>query len=261
MADKKTNFILLIGGPGKFAACDRAHDQTWKNYIVPIQPATQEKLLAADKGENIHWWVYGPAYKERWEDDLAYTTAKKPPKPGENLLDSRKKALDAIKKTGAIDYLDRIKKIAESLGVTIKILEKPDDFWDSLAKFPDQSVSRIWYIGHASATGLMLKLIHNENCRPVANTGDMILKDTILKKKPDIGIKLIIDPSKISRFYGCYTCEFAKQWHDVFSVSTEGAIHKIDFGVIDKPSETSNVLKRLEGSNPNTDWTAYPAGR
>jgi len=26
------HFIILIGGPGKFQGCDKAHDQTWTNY-------------------------------------------------------------------------------------------------------------------------------------------------------------------------------------------------------------------------------------
>ncbi len=35
------NFIILIGGPGLFEGCDKAHDQNWSNYIVPLQLAAQ----------------------------------------------------------------------------------------------------------------------------------------------------------------------------------------------------------------------------
>jgi hypothetical protein len=31
-----TNFVILIGGPGLFMGCDKAHDQSWSNYIVPL---------------------------------------------------------------------------------------------------------------------------------------------------------------------------------------------------------------------------------
>ena len=258
MANRATNFVILIGGPGKFVACDRAHDQTWKNYVVPIQLATSKNLLAVGKGETIHWWVYGPAYTERWEDDVAYVSTPKPVKPGENLFDSRKQAINAIRAAKAVDYLGRIRQIAAGLGVNLKVLDKPDDFWQGLKSFPDGSVSRIWYIGHASTTGLMLKLGHNALCQPSANMyTDMILKDDIIKSRAAIGRKLGVDPTKSSRFYGCFTAEFARQWHDVFAVSTEGAINKIDFGVIDKPSAFPNVLDRLEHSNPDTEWKNF----
>ena len=31
MTNTNTNFIILIGGPGLFKGCDKAHDQTWTN--------------------------------------------------------------------------------------------------------------------------------------------------------------------------------------------------------------------------------------
>ena len=68
---KQTNFVVLIGGPGTFEPCDRVHDQTWSNYVVPIQIAMKDKQLNQAPGEKVHWWVYAPAYRERWDDDVA----------------------------------------------------------------------------------------------------------------------------------------------------------------------------------------------
>lgn len=248
MAEIAPNFVILIGGPGKFVPCDRKHDLTWKNYIVPIQLETQ-KLVG--KGETIHWWVYGPAYKERWEDDVAYVSAPKPVKPGENLFDSRKAAVDAIRKLNATDYLGRIRQMADSLGVQFKILDKPDDFWQGLEGFSDGSVSRVWYIGHAYQSGLMLKLTHSPapQCTARADAQDIIYKSVLESKRATIGKKLGIDPNKSSKFYGCNSAEFAKQWNDIFAVCTEGALSKIDFGVIDQASSERNVMKRLELSS------------
>lgn len=62
-------FIILIGGPCVFKACDKEHDQTWSNYIVPLQ-------LAAQKGfyeRRIYWLVYEPPYRSRWLDDSVIT--------------------------------------------------------------------------------------------------------------------------------------------------------------------------------------------
>ena len=38
-------FIILIGGPTVFMRCDKEHDQTWSNYIVPMQIAAQRVFI------------------------------------------------------------------------------------------------------------------------------------------------------------------------------------------------------------------------
>jgi hypothetical protein len=254
---KPSVFIVLIGGPGKFAPCDREHDETWTNYIVPIQVATQSDQLDLAPGEALQWWVYAPAYRERWEDD---TTVVKDPKldKGRNLIDSRQKGIDKVTSSGASDYLDRIKKMAASVHASFKALETPDDFWTELNALPESSISRLWYIGHASGDGLMLKLIHNSACAPAANTSDMILVEDIAKHAGTVSKKMKTK-GKPSKFYGCFTEKFAEQWNTVFGTAAEGAIKKIDFGVTDRPSDIKQLLPRLEQSNPDTGWTRLPA--
>jgi hypothetical protein len=251
----KKNFVVLIGGPGKFESCDREHDLTWTNYIVPIQIALQEKQVALDADEQIHWWVYAPAYRERWQDDTDDVAKKK--NPGPELLESRKKAIDKVKTSGASDYLDRIKRIADTLGASFLALERPQEFWDSLQKLPDRSVSRLWYFGHAAGRGLMLKLSHDKSCGPVADPADMIYVADIQKKSGTLANKLITN-GKPSKFYGCYTKAFAEQWNNYFHAAAEGAVNKIDFGVTDQPSKEQQILRRLERSNTDTGWTAHP---
>jgi len=38
------NFVMLVGGPGLFKGCDKAHHLTWLNYIVPLQLAAQRDI-------------------------------------------------------------------------------------------------------------------------------------------------------------------------------------------------------------------------
>lgn len=254
---KSSVFIVLIGGPGKFVPCDREHDETWTNYIVPIQVATKADQLDMAPGETLLWWVYGPAYRERWDDDSAVVKDPKLDK-GHNLIESRQKAIDKIESSGATDYLDRIKKMAGTVHASFKTLETPDDFWKELNALPDGAVNRLWYIGHASPSGLMLKLTHDESCAPAANKADMILVEDIAKNSGMVSRKMKAK-GKPSKFYGCFTEKFAEQWNTVFGTAAEGAINKIDFGVTDRPSDIPQVLPRLEHSKPDTGWTPFPA--
>jgi len=252
---RRRHFVILIGGPGTFEACDREHDQTWSNYIVPIQVATQKKQLDVAPNEQVHWWVYGPAYRDRWKDDVADT---KDPRldRGRNLLDSRQKGVDKVLSAGAGDYLDRIKRFAGTVKADFLAIESPADFWKQLGALPAGSVSRLWYIGHASESGLMLKLIHTESgCQPAASEADMIKIQDIGGNSPLITSKLAKD-GKPSRFYGCHTQNFAEQWNSLFGTAAQGAIRKIDFGLVDQPSKTTEVLRRLEDG---AGWQSYPA--
>jgi hypothetical protein len=61
-----------------------------------------------------------------------------------------------------------------------------------------------------------------------------------------------------SRFYGCNTLEFARDWHTAFGVPTEGAGSSITFARIFDGAD--GVLQRLE-TNPTGNggprWTKF----
>lgn len=61
----KTNFIVLIGGPSRFQSCDKRHDQTWLNYMVPPQLAATQNYYNLEPGERVHWVVYMDPYEYR----------------------------------------------------------------------------------------------------------------------------------------------------------------------------------------------------
>ncbi len=252
----KTHFIILIGGPGLFDGKDKAHDQTWLNYVVPMQLAASKNLYQKAAHETVHWVVYEPAYQARWKDDSVITPAEKREDDGYNLHSIRKQAADAVLTRGATSYLGRIQAIARKYSITYKGISKPSEFWKYLQAQPDGSISRVWYSGHASASGLSLSLRHN--------AAGVALLDAIVGKKEiktyaGLKSKFARGSSSESNFYGCYTNGFAKDWHDTYGVRSAGAVSKIDFD-LNKPSPISNVLRRIETTSTSVGapgWTEH----
>jgi hypothetical protein len=83
-----------------------------------------------------------------------------------------------------------------------------------------------------------------------------ISKNKTLKKKFTTNPKLI----RVSKFYGCYTESFAKEWKNTFGVSAAGAKGKVDFGVINLPSNIVNIMERIEKTPTSIgqpDWTVH----
>jgi hypothetical protein len=253
------HFIILIGGPSRFQSCDKQHDQTWSNYVVPPQLAAMRNSYNRAPGEKIYWTVYMSPYEFRWEDDSIITKDEKKQCDGAWLHSIRKKAAMKVQRTGAKSYLHRIQMIASNLGITYKGVRTPQDFWNYLASFPKESISRVWYFGHASKDGLMLALEHDSFCLPVAYEKDMILNSD-LPKYSNLADRFDPNTNQTSRFYGCYTSDFARQWNQVFNVPTEGAHLKIDFSVVNRPSIIPFVLERIQKtptSKGDPGWTKY----
>lgn len=240
------NFVVLIGGPGLFKGCDKAHDQRWSNYIVPLQLAAANNWYKKQVNEQVHWVLYEPAYRNRWNDDSVITKEESRQDDGVNLHSIRKAATDKVIAAGASSYIERIKMMANSFGIRYKGINRPDEFWRYLETLNDNSISRVWYSGHASKGGLMLSLSHKiATCEAIASQNDMLLIDTINSKHVPLK-KFVKATTQVSKFYGCYTQRFAETWHKAFGVSTAGAKSKIDFGVVDRPSSIVNIMERME---------------
>lgn len=253
------HFIILIGGPSCFQSCDKLHDQTWSNYLVPPQLAIMRNEYNKAPDEKIYWAVYMNPYEFRWEDDSVITKDEKKQSDGAWLHSIRKKAAMKVKHSGAKSYLHRIQMVACSLGVTYKGIRTPKEFWDFLESFPKESISRVWYFGHASDDGLMLALIHDDLCMAGAHTKDMIYC-TDIQKYSYLADRFDPKTKQASRFYGCYTSDFAQIWHKVFKVPAEGAYQKVDFGVVNRPSSIPRVLERIKKtptSSGDPDWKIY----
>jgi hypothetical protein len=133
------NFVILIGGPGLFMGCDKAHDQRWSNYIVPLQLAAERNWYKKQANEVVHWVVYEPPYRNRWQDDSVITKVEKLQDDGRNLHSIRKAAADKLIAMGASSYLERIKKMANSFGIRYKGINRPSEFWRYLETLQDNS--------------------------------------------------------------------------------------------------------------------------
>lgn len=277
------NFIILIGGPGVYFACDPVHDKAWSNYVVPMQLAAQKKLYQLDN-ETVHWVVFAPAYRQRWNDDINITSSEKKEYgifgkdryTGERELhrsdtwlhEHRKMTAEKVKtKRGpqgkpATSYLVRISQICSQSGIVYRPIEKPDDFWDYLAGLADDSISRIWYCGHAAGSGLFLDLAHDRPegvCDAVSSNRVKVVD--IQNYSATVQRKIAADTDKASEFYGCYTSEFARVWNEQYNVATQGAENKISFQAIYKGDPNKNVLERLKTQPTNAgspDWKTYP---
>lgn len=253
------NFAILIGGPGLFVDCDPKHDKNWVNYFKPMELAAKDGLYSKGVDEQVHWLVFEPPYETRWTDDEEITTTEKIERffQDAELHDVRKGHADAVKSLGGTNYLDYIKQMAIKYGITYHGLRTPADFWRELGKFPDGSITRVWYSGHASPAGLFLSLAHDRNCGAIA--GAILGIGEIAKSGAALSAKFDKATAQASKFYGCGTKDFAEKWHLSFGVPTAGATYSITFAVLGKPG--SDVFKLIESTptaQGNPDWQTFP---
>ena len=283
MANK--NFVILIGGPGKYFACDKAHDKSWSNYIVPMQIAAQKNLYQLD-GETVHWVVFAPPYRSRWSDDIQITPSEKKEyglfgiergatgwkayelHKSDNWLHQHRQntAESVLQKKGpdgknATSYVSRISQICAQNNIVCHFIDKPSEFWSYLLRMPDDSISRVWYSGHASDVGLYLDLHHDLASCSVPYSNNYISVADIINIASRLKPKIFQKTKKHSKFYGCNTAAFTKQWYTEFAVPAEGANNKITFQAIYSGNPKFNVLDRLQTESTNAgapDWNEFP---
>jgi hypothetical protein len=220
--ETKRNFVLISGGPGPYNTRDIEHDKSWANYVTPplLMTDTAKKLATfSAKDEEIWWFVYQPAYVTRWSDDARSKTA------------ARQAEVARVKKLGFSSYVELIKQRAKDRGWNLRWLAEADDLWDKLKTFSKGSISRVWYWGHAS-DDLWLSVAHDPSTdvaiAPAA--GEIITVSSIdpaLKDRFQTG-----SLSRIHRFVGCNTEDFAKAWSKVYGVWSEGVVGKVNFSSI-----------------------------
>lgn len=255
-----SNFLILIGGPGLYKSCDPEHDQTWLNYIVPVQAAAIYDLYKKG-GDRVHWILYEPAYRSRWleDDEIDFWEGLFEFFSGRELHKVRKEHAEAVKKKGATNYLHRVQMIAMKHNITYKGIDAPNGFWDYIRSFPDGSISRVWFSGHATKTGLILELTHSSSCVATWEDSSTVLTANIETHK-NLRTRFLADTKHSSQFYGCNTSGFASTWNKVFGVPAEGAGASITYeGVL---NDLPNVLKNLQ-TTPTSEgppkWTTFGA--
>ncbi len=217
------NFILLSGGPGPFDDRDVEHDSSWANYVTPpllLTDSSSKKENFKEKDEEVWWFVYKPAYIKRWEDD------------GKSSNRSRLKAVKDVQSKGFKSYVDLLEQRAKQRNWELRWLNSATHFWSKLRTF-DDPISRVWYWGHAR-DDLWLSVKHD----PVDGTAIAPDENEIIKIS-DISVHLKRrfqkgNISRVHRFIGCNTVDFAKHWAKTFKVWAEGIELKVGFESIHK---------------------------
>jgi hypothetical protein len=244
------NFIILSGGPGLYESRDpQSHDTSWSNYVDNLLLLSRTNKFTRASDEKITWFVYLPAYESRWIDDKAK---------------NRTSVKNVIAK-GFTSYKDMIEKRASSYGYTLVWITEAMDFGRKIQNFPDNSISRLYYFGHASSS-LWLSLKHsctgsgsNVQCVAVMpnSTKEVLYPSQILPiyvKKFQPGGPAY-DTNKSSKIFGCNTADFAKKLADVLKIYTEGCVGKINFETA--PSNGGSLVS-LSGSCGS--WKKFKPG-
>ncbi|NUO07657.1 MAG: S8 family serine peptidase [Candidatus Brocadia sp.] len=220
-APKKRNFILISGGPGLFDDRDVEHDKSWANYVTPplLMTDTEDKRKKfAQDDEEVWWFVYKPAYDSRWDDDLK----------------QKRKSTREVKDKGFASYVDMVEGRAKERGWNLRWLDTADDLWKKLKTFSKDSLSRVWYWGHAR-DDLWLSLGHSSASVAVAPESHEIILVTSIDSNKKLQDRFQNgDTKRIHRFVGCNTSAFAQAWSKTFKVWSEGVEEKVDFSAIHK---------------------------
>ncbi len=258
---KKLNFVILFGAPGIYYENDPAHDKAWYSYVSLAMSLAKKGKLSENKNETVHWAIYAPAYQSRWANDN-----QEPSFWDKNIRDSdlqvtRYAHVQKVIKSGAKNYIDYIEKKVASYNLLFKksnkvanyhkviTIKSALDFWITLSKLDDDTISRVWYFGHA-AKDLWLSLYHPPPKYEASMLPSKAKKEKI--KVVDIKnfshLKSKFYKSKLSsKFYGCKTSAFAKEWTKIFKVPAEGAKGRINFN--------HSTLSALESSGK--PWEKY----
>ncbi len=217
--------------------------------------------------EHVHWYVYGPAYEKRWADDATEPSFYERKIQDSRLQVTRYGHTKKVLAEGASNYLDYIRKKAAAYAragsskITVVTnwwsrspLSLPaNNFWTELGKFPDQSISRVWFLGHA-ANDLWLSLEHDSDDRAVSPDTSEIVNQVDISKHGGLSKKFAFSNAAIMvdqtpcKFYGCNTKNFAKLWSSTFKVRAEGADGKVNFN--------RSSLKDIEAS-AQYGWVKY----
>lgn len=238
----KPSFLILSGGPGLKKDCDRKHDKSWSNYVDALLGAAKSGTLRHREEGKVIWMVYEPAYERRWLDD-----------------ESRKNpAVDKVKRDGFTSYLDKLRKRAAGYGFDYRSLKRADDFWSQFAAQPPHSVRRLWYFGHGQED-LWLRLDHDSACDAEAPPSrEVVYKSSLAARAATLKSRVYLplgapayNRSAATKFYGCRTTAFAREWAKNFGTFAEGASSTLEFELTWKPGlqDVFSEYERQSGWN------------
>lgn len=225
----KYAFVIISGGPGPYDQRDIEHDQSWANYVTP--PLLLKPL--AERNEAVWWFVYKPAYKQRWMEDCTSSSA------------ARRNAAKQVERQGHTSYIDLIESRAKARGWNLHWLLNADDLWRELTNFSANSISRVWYWGHAR-DDLWLTIRHSPTTgAAIEPPEDAIVAITSIDHSLTNRFRKG-ESGRMHRFIGCNTSRFAKAWATAFNVWTEGIEGKINFASIHQTGGEPCLVDRAQ---------------
>jgi len=241
------NFVLVLGGPGKWNPKDKDHDAYWGNYFVASQYVLGAKGIKATtrllSGECVHWLVYEQAYANRWETDYK----------------SRIEHLEAQAKKYPHGYATFIKEYVTSVKQKYVAIDSYHDIWEAIHALPDESLTRLFYFGHGGPKAFFLRWARDDSrpASPGQVLGDPTEDEIVDYSKIDayrswLAKKAKSSDSQVSKLYACTTADWASKWHDATGLKAQGSINKITF----KNIRTGGGLSGLE-SDGSPDWRSY----
>ncbi len=240
---EKRNFIIILGGPGKYNPKDPDHDSYWGNYFVAAQhvfgvPGLSQfsPETALLDGECVHWLVYGSAYSARWPSDKG----------------SKIKFQEEHAAKYPAGYLSRIQQYVGELNTKhaagrhkYVLIDSYKDVWETLHKLPDGSLTRMYYFGHGGPKAFYMRWARDFSRPDISGdttSEEQIHYDKIDAYKSWLATKAKPADGQISKFYACTSRDWAKKWQSATGLKSEGAINKITF----KNIRADSTLRGLE---------------
>lgn len=250
------NFIIILGGVGIYNPKDPAHDQGWSHFFAIIQVGFNKGIIKKDSHECVTWLVNGQAYRDRFVAD-GQVKDKTRTQYQRGFLKHKD-----TKYGGEVGYIARIRQWIAGQGHHFIDVSSESDVYAVINNLKDETITRIYFSGHASDNGLWLDLTHNSSNEAVTTN---YLKSANLANA--LASKADKKSKKISKLYGCSSANTAKTIADKTGLTVEGAINAIHFGYIDsdidmgsKKKINGNHLDRIENGSINgiqPNWQQY----
>jgi hypothetical protein len=213
--------VLLSGGPCVYEPTDTEHDQSWDNYVSAPLYAWDANRIGLSRPQHVFWFVFKPAYDQRWLDDLKAT-------------DFRQRHVANAKKDNFNSYVDKIKSAAKKRGWHLIWVHSAADFWQALGALK-VSVDEFYYWGHARGD-LWLGLDHQFD--PIDQKMIAVMPDPrfVVSTTPNpahVNLRSLFQSTEPQiEFFGCNTAPFAQSWANLLDVTTYGYDGKVDFSQV-----------------------------
>ncbi len=280
------NFIVVLGAPGKYHTGDRDHDRTWLSYFVTLKAYLENEQDPPDN-EIVHVLVYKKGYDDRFNDDDNFESDD----PWSAYLSRdawrRNEHAEAVKdkliikrywhkgtfEKNVTDYYSFMRKElkavanAKKFDLVYSSINEVNDVNNYANRLKDNSITRLWFIGHAVDGELWLTLDHGTPDDPAAPVGPEKRLTIRPRNLQSIEKQKVFKAStKFSRFIGCNTATVTSEvpksiieaWHEHSSLNTldNVTIHFKHYEDLAKPSGDQKIyqpkiIKTAPSDKPN----------